>query len=479
MSTSIQKSNELTIEMAKKHFRSFALDEAFEVVNQSLEAQSKKTKSDSFLKETLLWSEILLAKGRFSNNETFLSLAYTALSDIKPSMTYDDNDLSYYLLLAKTSYFLDPAESRTVYKEILEASEKNDSLIGQIQALNGLSKLTFIEGDLEQAIDLANQSLELLIQETDEAHLFALAENHILLSAIYLEKLDLEQAKNYAERALKTCQGENLKEIEIEAQLLLAKTYIKQRNYTDAIQYLLEGKKNSQNIKHEVLLSQIILYIGILYNEVFHYAKALENHNLLQEEYFEYLSVSDRILLLNYLAKSYFLSFQNELATECFEKAIILAKKHNNKAALVFAYAYLGRIQARHKDTKKALLYAKRTNDILEQIGDANGKQVNLLNLGDVHFQLGKLNEGIKLTSRGVAAAKRMKDGLSEIWGYQIMAEIFRKKKDYKSAVMYQMIYTKFYEDFYQRNDRQKVLEVEHQFMIRQLEEKIERLQGQ
>jgi hypothetical protein len=44
---------------------------------------------------------------------------------------------------------------------------------------------------------------------------------------------------------------------------------------------------------------------------------------------------------------------------------------------------------------------------------------------------------------------------------------------------MYQMIYTKFYEDFYQRNDRQKVLEVEHQFMIRQLEEKIERLQGQ
>ena len=85
-------------------------------------------------------------------------------------------------------------------------------------------------------------------------------------------------------------------------------------------------------------------------------------------------------------------------------------------------------------------------------------------------------NEGIKLASRGIAAAKRMKDGLSEIRGYQIMAEIFRKKKDYKSAVMYQMIYTKFYEDFYQRNDRQQVAEIEHQFAIQKLERRIEEL---
>ena len=71
-----------------------------------------------------------------------------------------------------------------------------------------------------------------------------------------------------------------------------------------------------------------------------------------------------------------------------------------------------------------------------------------------------------------------MKDEYYEIRGYQIMAEIFRKKKDYKNAVMYQMIYTKFYEDFYQRNDRQKISEIESQFTIQKLQRIIEILKS-
>jgi len=114
---------------------------------------------------------------------------------------------------------------------------------------------------------------------------------------------------------------------------------------------------------------------------------------------------------------------------------------------------------------------------MLKEIGDVDGIQVNLINLGSVHNKLEKYSESIKLTSRGIAAAKRMKDGLAEIRGYQIMAEIFRKQKDFKSAVMYQLIYTKFYEDFYQRNDRQQVCEIEHQFTIQQLEKRIADLQ--
>ncbi len=155
-----------------------------------------------------------------------------------------------------------------------------------------------------------------------------------------------------------------------------------------------------------------------------------------------------------------------------------MTKKHQNKPALAFCLAFLGVLYSRKDNYNKALRYAKRVNNIIQEIGDVNGVQVNLINLGNVHYKLEKYSESIKLTSRGIAAAKRMKDGLSEIRGYQIMAEIFRKKKEYKSAVMYQMIYTKFYEDFYQRNDRQKVCEIEHQFEIKQLEQRIQALEA-
>jgi len=73
------------------------------------------------------------------------------------------------------------------------------------------------------------------------------------------------------------------------------------------------------------------------------------------------------------------------------------------------------------------------------------------------------------LTSRGIATAKRRKEEHNEIRGYQIMSLIFQKQKNYKNALLYQMIYAKFFEDFFQKNERQVLSNFEAAFKLRAL----------
>ena len=483
MSTPLDNNlNDPALLRAKQHLRVLNLDQALSAIDVSLKKRQQDSGSDLSFYGTILWCEILLTKGRFSKDTTFPTLAKHKLLEIQaltPQLDSSIAFLSFHLLIGEAHYQLqEHLKAQVVYQHILQLSQQAAYDIGAIQALNGLTKLALADGLIPEALSLANQSLELLIQHTDEAHYWVLVENYLLQSRIFLHKKDTSQAKNYVERARQTCEEQGYKELLIQTYLLSGQVALEQKDSTLAVTHLLAAKERSIAVQHQVYLAISTLYIGMVYNQVFHYPKALAYLTLVETAYQPLLDTTQEALLLNYLGTAYFLSHQNEAAEAHFLAAEKLTKKHQNKPALAFCLAFLGVLYSRKDNYNKALRYAKRVNNIIQEIGDINGVQVNLINLGNVHYKLEKYSESIKLTSRGIAAAKRMKDGLSEIRGYQIMAEIFRKKKEYKSAVMYQMIYTKFYEDFYQRNDRQKVCEIEHQFEIKQLERRIQALEA-
>ena len=481
MSITVNKLSDTLLLLAREHLNNLDLEQAIEAINQSLKKRQQDSGSDLSIHGNLLWAKILLTKGRFLRDLSFPTLALNKLLDLKtfiPPLNKTLTSLPFYLLIGESYTQLELFDkAKTTYENILQVSKEKQHNIGEIQALNGLANLALISEDTEGALDAANQSLELLIQHTDEADYADLVDNYLLQSAIFLEKRDFSQAINYAERAIQICKERNLKELKLTASLFAGRIAIQMKDYKAAITYLLTVKEESFASNHEAYFAESLLHIGITYNEVFHYPKSLESLNLVAEAAENLLRPIDQVLLLNFLGKSHFLLAEREKAEAYFLKAEKLARQYQDKPALAFCFAYLGVINSSKSEFNKALRYAKKVNNIRKEIGDVDGIQVNLINLGSVHNKLEKYSESIKLTSRGIAAAKRMKDGLAEIRGYQIMAEIFRKKKEYKSAVMYQMIYTKFYEDFYQRNDRQQVSEIEHQFNIQQLEKRIADLQ--
>lgn len=473
LNTPLQEPISNAIDIAQSYLQNLELDNAITSINAVLKENQQSSGSDLSAYETQLWCKILLAKGRFTNDKTFPTLALHKLSEAKSLLPKKDNILPFlplFLLLAEANQQLNQhKEALEFFTKVLTISKKEDNLIGSIQALNGLSKIALEKQQNKEALDFANQSLELLIQDTDEENFSALAENYIILCKIYLAESDFIQAQNYGERLLKLSEERDLRLENIQAHLLLGKVYTKQQEYVLAITRLLEAEDRSESIGHKHFLTQSLLQKGIVYNHVFHYQKALEIHQQIEVEYYEVLVVEKQLLLLNYLGKSHCLSHEDDLAQGYFEKSLKLARTNKEPEAAAFSLAYIGRVYAKKGNYESALIYAKRANNIIEKMGDIDGAQVNLINLGRIHSQLEKYSQSIKLASRGIAAAKRMKDGFYEIQGYQIMAEIFRKQKAFKSAVMYQMIYTKFYEDFYQRNERLKVSEVEYKFTVNKL----------
>ena len=474
MNTPTYELTDPALAAAKNYLQAYDLENALKAIDLSLQKRQQDSGSDLSIYGTILWCKILLTKSRFSKDMAFATLALNKLSEVQallPQINSSVVHLPFHSLLGEVYEQLNQLDkAQAVYENILKISDQADHDIGKIQGLNGLSQLSLKKNDSEKALSHANQSLELLIQHTDEKDYGDLVQNYLLQSRIFLRKGDLSQAKNYAERALTICEERNFIVLSIQSNMQLGKVAAELKENKLAITHLLQAKTQSESINYLVYVAESLLYIGIVYNQVFHYPKAQEKFQLVEEKYKDLLNDTEAVLLLNYLGKSYFQSYDNEAAKKYFLAAEMKAKLVNNKAALVLCLAYLGKICRRNDQYDKALRYAKRVNKLTKEIGDVDGVQVNLVNLGNIHNKLEKYNEGIKLTSRGIATAKRLKDDLFEIRGYQVMAEIFRKKKDYKSAVMYQMIYTKFYEDFYQRNERQEVADVEYRFEIARLE---------
>jgi len=211
------------------------------------------------------------------------------------------------------------------------------------------------------------------------------------------------------------------------------------------------------------------LVIGSLYNAVSDYARAIQLFTTLKANNPFFLNDRRANLLFHVeWGKAYFYAQQYHQAKPLFEKVAQKpnASTHQNALAL----AYLSCIATIQQSIPTALRLAKQCNEAIEKLDqDVEGSQINLINLGNIHFQLGKYSEAIKLTSRGIATAKRMKDEISEIKGFQLMAKIFQQQKDYKNAFLYQSIYTKFYEDFFIKNDRQVVRDLEHDFEMKKM----------
>ena len=175
------------------------LDKALEVITQSPENLKADSDSNISYPDAILLSEILLAKGRFSVDKTFSTRALKhllATQAFLPPLADPNTSLSFQLLLIEVYTQLNKVDKvHQILNNVLKISRKEGQLIGEIHALNGLGKLAFAQRNISEALSLANQSLELLIQHTDEDHFFVLAENYELLSVIYSEKSDFGQAK--------------------------------------------------------------------------------------------------------------------------------------------------------------------------------------------------------------------------------------------------------------------------------------------
>ena len=480
MNKQLSKPPDDLIERGKQHLQVYQLEEALEVLKHSLLERQLKEGADLPFHGQLLWCTILLTKGRFSGDQSLSKTALHKLEELRsllPPTIINTAPIPLTLLLSQAHYQVgNIQQAERLANQLALFSKTSQYIIGEVEAYNALGHYALHQQQIEEALGFARKAQALLIHHTSINVDQVLAANYELLSAVFLAKADYVQTENYAKKLLLISKGKaTLQEVYSKAHLFLGQSAMQRKEYAVSMLHFVKARASSESIQQKYLQAQSGLQIGILYSEVSNYPKALTCFQHIQDQFSFILQTPIiQFLFFNAFGKAHFYARQYEEAQVLFNKVHQHANKPGEKRALVVALSYLSSIYTTQKNFKKALFLAKKANDIIEQIGeDMDGLQVNLINLGNIHYQLGKYSEAIKLTSRGITAAKRLKDELNEIGGYRVMSNIFQKQKDYKNALLYQMIYSKFFEDFFLRNDRQVIGDIEQNFIIENLRKQV------
>ncbi len=442
-------------------------------MQQNLSQLQAQKGSDFSFPSQFLWCKILVAKTRFSGNPSFAALAITKLEEARsllPATVNQQAPLPLTSLLAQANILLNNySVAQRLAAQLLIFSKTSQSSIASIEAHNLLGEAALHKGAYDLALEHARKGQAFFLNDTTLNDDLVLANNYLLLSQSLFFQRDYEQAFLYSGKVISLANENSLlEELLIKALLLSAYAASKQKEYAQAMQLVLEAKRRANFIQHQPLANKVILALGILYSSVSDFSRAIELFSSLQSESQFFLNDRRRNLLFHIeWGKACYYTQQFEQAESLFKKVIERAKGTEYQRSLVLAYAYRSCIATAHQKFQEALKLAKKCNLSIKALAqDVDGSQINLINLGNIHFQLGKYNEAVKLTSRGIATAKRLQDELSEIRGFQLMAKIFQHQKDFKKAYLYQSISSKFYEDFFLKNDRQVIRELEYAFEL-------------
>jgi light-regulated signal transduction histidine kinase (bacteriophytochrome) len=79
-------------------------------------------------------------------------------------------------------------------------------------------------------------------------------------------------------------------------------------------------------------------------------------------------------------------------------------------------------------------------------------------------------------TSKGIAAASRMQDETNEVQGYQLMSNIYQLQGDYKTALDYQLVYSKAQDKFAKEQRNRQIIDLEIKNAIKEKQKEIEQL---
>lgn len=80
------------------------------------------------------------------------------------------------------------------------------------------------------------------------------------------------------------------------------------------------------------------------------------------------------------------------------------------------------------------------------------------------------------LTSKAIATSKRMQDEVNEVRGYQLMSNIHQLQGNYKTALDYQLIYSKAQDKFAREQRHRQIIDLEIKNAIKEKQKEIEQL---
>ena len=463
------------------HYRGRHLKKALNAAQIALEfGLNEGAEHQGLIHANLLLARIYNTNGRYQNEPNFLrkALYYLGearqLNELNPQSSVD---IEIMLIGGKIHLSLQNYEqAESLLEECLQLARNLKDIQGTVVALAALSQLQVAKNEIEKAIQIAEEGLELLQKNVKTNHIWLWAEIYLQLSQAYIKHKDYSLSLEMSQQLLQMSRTAGDVEKEVMALKNIAVVCGVKSNYKIGMQYFLEALDKCESIGYRELLTQIQINIGTLYAHLYNYDEAIRCYQSVLEKHGEVLDDKTKAAVYNNLGNIYFTTEQPKDALENFEKAHSIVEAGKSPDLIAYTLAQLARTKINLRMYAQAQEDAQWAEELFRKLGEVNGLQIHLLNLGHLAFNEKKYRKAVETTEKAIQTARRLKDDAAEIRGLKLLSNIHKGMGDYEKALDYQEKYAEIQEEYAKQQRNRQFVDMEIRHAIREQQKEIEQL---
>jgi signal transduction histidine kinase len=465
------------LSVSEQLFQARQLAEALVSVEQVLD----DTTNDTAIRYagTLLKAKIIYTKGKYEGKKTLFFEALNVLQDFDGNTDNLPIHLQIDVLITRSGLHAETDALTQAFKEAEMAhsmAQKNHTMPEFIEALILLSRLSVQKSDFQRAVNYANEALqtidiEELIQNKKITSLV-----YTQLAQVYIRRQEYSKIMEYSEPLLRISRETHDIEREIAALNNIAVANGFRSDYKAAMENFLDALEKSKQIKYRYSIAQCLINIGTIYAHLFNYDNALDRYQAVLGEYSDTLNKRTMAIIYNNVGNIFYYTDRTGASRYYFKKALDLAYTHHFRDLEMLSLAQIGRTFTAEGKLPEAIEQVQLAQLLAAELGEINGFQINAINLATIDFQEKRFDTAIQHTEKGITAAKRMKDELSEIAGYNLLSKIYAMLGNFEKALNYHQLESKTQAAYSQLQRTRQIIDLDIKYAIKEKQAQIERL---
>ena len=400
-----------------------------------------------------------------------------SLSDLlSASRTEDTNKVRILIEYFRCFYPADKDSAILVSEQIISLSKRLHYTVGIIRGMNAKALCEWYGKDPQQAVPTFREVYEIAMKQKN-ADLQALVTNN--MGVYYMQFGQSDTAEKYLQLSLKISKP-------LPDQSRYAKTagdlsmiYLNKGDYIESISLLLESLQYYERIekKYDIIINR--LRLGLIYHDIGDFdnaAKALKGAREVNQSFGD--KNLENTLNLNTGVLYYQVKKDPDSAAIFLNKAKEMAAHlPGQELMLLMATVNLGNVAIMKKDYHKALDYYTGVIESPLLQSRNHERSAVLVNLGEIYQHLGQYDKAEKYAREGVALAHANSFLKYEKTGYDVLAAIAVRKKNFQEAYRYKITSDSLQECIWNEDIKKKVTEATFSLALKQKDNKNSLLQ--
>jgi len=330
--------------------------------------------------------------------------------------------------------------SKVVVKIALGIAQENDLTRVKADLYNSLGILSYIVGNYDSALYYYEQSLKTNLEIGNDR---GVAKNYSNLGNVYFSKSETYLAVESYLEAEKYAEAAGDSNTLSDVYNNLSQYYKLVKSFDLAKEYINKSIQLSKQLNLSDLIAQYN-NLGIIYRKTGHNDSALINYKIAYKLCYQADYETDKALVCNNLAMSYYTGGNLDSAEYYYLKALKGAKEFDFYQQRVVSFEGLGDVYLAKKKYQESLRYLKKGLDLSETAGLPDQKAAILFLLSDVYYNLGDFKlayesfgkaNTIEVEHYGQEEMMKLAN-LEQRYKYEKIKALEKKESDYREALL-------------------------------------------